>query len=227
MSFLLLIIKGVLRLIVFASVFWLCAGRVDLPLAWAYWGVWLGFMVVGLLCIGFSTRFRELALERNKPGPGAVENLKTLLVITLACLLGHWVIAGLDIGRLHFSDTVPRAVQVIGLVVMAAGMMNNVWTAVANPFASSVVRIQTDRGHHVITSGPYRFVRHPMYLGGILIFFGGAFALGSWLSFAPLAVLLVLGVRRTLMEDAYLKDNLAGYAEYAQRVRSRLVPGLW
>ena len=74
MSFLLLIIKGVLRLIVFASVFWLCAGRVDLPLAWAYWGVWLGFMVVGLLCIGFSTRFRELALERNKPGPGAVEN---------------------------------------------------------------------------------------------------------------------------------------------------------
>ena len=89
------------------------------------------------------------------------------------------------------------------------------------------MRVQSERGHHVISEGPYRIIRHPGYAAAICWGLCGGFALGSWWAFAPLFPVLVLLVRRTVIEDRYLRANLPGYLEYAARIRFRLIPGLW
>ena len=122
----------------------------------------------------------SLVQERIKPGPGGKDYVTTHALTPL--WLGQLVVAGLDVGRYHWSDGVPLAVQVLAMLAMAAGLALLVWAESVNRFFSSVVRIQTDRGHHVITSGPYRYVRHPGYAASLFIFAGGGLALGSWLS---------------------------------------------
>jgi len=97
----------------------------------------------------------------------------------------------------------------------------------ANRFYSSVVRVQTDRGHHTVADGPYRFVRHPGYTATLFAMLSGGVALGSWLAMLPILGFAATFVRRTLLEDRLLQMELPGYAAYAQRVRSRLIPGLF
>jgi protein-S-isoprenylcysteine O-methyltransferase Ste14 len=141
--------------------------------------------------------------------------------------MGRYIVAGLDVGRFHWSDDVPLPVQAVALAVMAAALAFAVWAVAVNRFFSSVVRIQTDRGHHLITSGPYRFVRHPGYAAFTFIFAGGGLALGSWLAaLIGLATFLPL-LWRTVQEDRFLGEQLEGYAAYAQKVRYRLFPGVW
>ncbi len=121
----------------------------------------------------------------------------------------------------------PLVVQVIALLAMAAGLAVVVWAEAVNRFFSSVIRIQTERGHHVITTGPYRYLRHPGYAACPFIFIGGGLVLGSWLS-ALIGVVLFLPIlRRTVEEDRLLHEQLEGYAAYAQKVRYRLIPGVW
>jgi protein-S-isoprenylcysteine O-methyltransferase Ste14 len=197
-----------------------CAGRIDLRMFWAFLGVWAIAIVVGLLVADPT-----LIQERMRPGPGG-EDYATVILFT-PLWLGQSVVAGLDVGRYHWSDGVPPAVQVIALLAMAAGMAVVVWAEAVNRFFSSVIRIQSERGHHVITTGPYRYLRHPGYASSPLIFIGGGLALGSWLA-ALIGLFLVLPlVRRTAQEDRILHEQLEGYAAYAQQVRYRLFPGVW
>ena len=120
-----------------------------------------------------------------------------------------------------------RPSRPLALVGYAAGMALAVCAMAANRFFSPVVRIQHERGHTLVTSGPYRFVRHPGYVGAILASLCGGVALGSWWSLVPLAPFAALFLRRTAVEDRMLRADLDGYAGYAERVRYRLVPGLW
>ena len=208
-----------------ASVFWLAAGRWDLRFAWAYWALWFTFFMVGMtvtLCTGWG---RALAAERMKPGPGSIEKLRVVMLVTIPLFVGAWLVAGLDT-RFGWS-VVPSPVKFAALGCIVLGMGLNIWTVVTNPFASSVIRVQTERGHHVITTGPYRFVRHPMYLGGMLMLLFGGLALGSWWAQLLPLLLLALGVRRALREEAFLEENLDGYKAYTDRVRWHLVPGVW
>ena len=101
------------------------------------------------------------------------------------------------------------------------------WAMLVNRFFSRAVRLQPDRGQQVVTSGPYRLVRHPGYSGGLLLLLSAGFALGSWIAMAPILLMLPLMVRRTLIEKSMLANALPGYADYMQRVRSRIVPGIW
>jgi protein-S-isoprenylcysteine O-methyltransferase Ste14 len=141
--------------------------------------------------------------------------------------LGQFVIAGLDVGRFHWSDTVPLLVQGIAFGVMAAAVAVLMWAMAVNRFFSSVVRIQTDRGHHLVTAGPYRFVRHPAYAAAPFLFIGSGLALGSLLA-GLLGLLLVIPIlRRTALEDRVLREQLEGYAAYARKVRYRVFPGVW
>jgi protein-S-isoprenylcysteine O-methyltransferase Ste14 len=140
--------------------------------------------------------------------------------------VGHWVLAGLDVGRLQLS-LIPWQVQVAGVVGYAAALGVLFWAMHTNRFYSSVVRVQTERGHHTVTAGPYRFVRHPGYAATLLAMLSGGVALGSWLAMLPLLVFCGLFVRRTLLEDRLLQQELEGYADYAQKVRYRLVVGLF
>jgi protein-S-isoprenylcysteine O-methyltransferase Ste14 len=218
------IVLGILGSAVFlalsGAILFGCAGRWGLPMFWAYLGVYAASMVIALIVVDPT-----LIQERMRPGPGG-QDYATLIVVT-PLWLGQAVIAALDVGRYHWSDTVPLALQVIALVVMAAGVAVLVWAEAVNRFFSSVIRIQTERGHHVITTGPYRYLRHPGYAASPLIFVGGGLVLGSWLAALIGLVMFLPILYRAAREDRILHEKLDGYAAYAQKVRYRLFPGVW
>jgi protein-S-isoprenylcysteine O-methyltransferase Ste14 len=137
------------------------------------------------------------------------------------------VVAGLDVGRLHWSDTVPLWSQIAALLGFALSFALSIWAMMTNNFYSRVVRIQRDRGQYVVTQGPYRFVRHPSYIGSIFSWVCAALVLGSWLALMPAVLIAAMLVVRTALEDRTLQAELDGYREYAQRVRYRLLPGIW
>ena len=118
-------------------------------------------------------------------------------------------------------------VHITALIGVAAGLGLVLWAMAVNRFFSPAVRIQEERGHHVITSGPYRLVRHPGYAGMIVAALCSGPALGSWWAILPIAAYILLILRRAAVEDRFLQAELRGYADYARRVRSRLVPGIW
>ena len=196
------------------------AGRMDLPFVWAY------LAIMGALGV-FVTAFIDLGLlkERVRPGPGAMD----ARVIVPLKLLG-WaglIFAAVDIGRLKISATVPLPVGVATMVGVAAGLGLAIWAMLVNRFFSPVVRLQEERGHHLITAGPYRSVRHPGYTGTLVSVLCIGPALGSWLATIPMVIFALLILRRARLEDRFLHDKLEGYAAYAQRVRYRLLPGVW
>jgi protein-S-isoprenylcysteine O-methyltransferase Ste14 len=136
------------------------------------------------------------------------------------------VIAGVD-ARFAWSPDPGPTFRTLGLVGMVASLALATWAMYTNRFFSSAVRLQSDRGHHVVTTGPYRFVRHPGYTGTLCCALSGACALGSWYSFLPLLpALLIVGLRAS-REERFLSTALDGYAAYMHCVRYRLVPGLW
>jgi protein-S-isoprenylcysteine O-methyltransferase Ste14 len=136
------------------------------------------------------------------------------------------VVAGLD-ERFGWPPPIAPWVQVIAYALVVAGFAFAAWAMVANRFFSAVVRIQTDRGQTVVTSGPYRFVRHPGYAGGMLAWLAAPLALASLWALLPAALIAFALVTRTILEDRMLRSDLPGYAEYAQRTRARLLPGVW
>ena len=207
-------IPAAVGVIIFAS-----AGRCDLPFVWAILGALAAFYLA-LAVFADPGMMRE----RLAPGPGSQDRLTRILGAGM--LVGHWVLAGLDVGRWQWS-LVPWQVQVAGLVGYGAALGVLFWAMHANPFYSSVVRVQTERGHHTVAAGPYRFVRHPGYAATLFAMLSGGVALGSWLAMLPVLGFFGLFFRRTLLEDRLLQRELEGYAEYAQKVRYRLVVGLF
>ena len=135
------------------------------------------------------------------------------------------VVIGLD-ARFQFSQ-VPVAIQVLGYVLLLLGVGFSMWVMQENSFAAPVVKVQTERGHQVISSGPYAFVRHPMYGGAIVFFAGMTLLLGSWWGLAMVPLLAALFAVRTAIEERTLVAGLPGYADYTARVRYRLLPGIW
>lgn len=205
---------------VYGAILAALAGRLDLPFLWAYWGVG----ALGALAL-ILTIDPDLAQERRRPGPGGVDRHRRFFFGFF--FLAHLVIGVLDLGRFHWSDTVPAATRIAGLAGYAAALGWLAWSVAVNRFFSPVVRIQAERGHHLITRGPYRYVRHPGYLALVVLFPASALALGSWWSLAPALVNVALVFHRAAIEDRYLMEHLTGYAGYAGTVSYRLVPGIW
>ncbi|MHC4947713.1 MAG: methyltransferase family protein [Planctomycetota bacterium] len=201
-------------------VLFLPAGRLDLPFFWIYVAVMGATFVVGFFGVD-----PDLLRERARPGPGGRDYL--LIYAGKLLFVAGQVVAALDVGKRHFSDGVPTGVQVAAMVAVAAGMALALWAMLVNPFFSSVIRLQTDRGHELVSAGPYRLVRHPGYTGVLVAALATGPALGSWGAMAPLGLFVVLLLRRAWMEDRFLRAGLDGYAAYADRVRWRLLPGLW
>jgi protein-S-isoprenylcysteine O-methyltransferase Ste14 len=208
-----------------AVVLFASAGRVDLPMFWIYLAAHSGAQLAMALLV--FRRNRALLEERQKPGENAKVWDRSLLRVYTLFTLSLFVAAGLDVGRFHWSDTVPLWGQVAALVGFVLSFAFNIWAMAVNDFYSRVVRIQGDRGQYVVTDGPYRFVRHPSYMGTAFSWACAALALGSWLALAPVALIAVTLTVRTALEDKTLQEELPGYKEYAQRVRYRLLPGVW
>ena len=198
----------------------LCAmsGRYRDPWLWTYIAT---VAAIGLLPTIWLDD--DLAKERfHPPEPGA--DRRPLAAVRLI-VLAHIVASCLDL-RWQVSQ-VPDTVRLLGLIGLAISIGLFFHAMMANRFFSAVIRIQKDRGHHVIDQGPYAVVRHPGYAGMVPSMAFSGLALGSWLGFAVGVGCSLLMMRRVLFEDAYLKANLTGYQEYATRVRYRLIPGVW
>ena len=195
----------------------LAAGRFDV---WGFWAwtsiMWLSSVV---MCEVLRRVSPEPLAERAKPPSDRDRPTRWLIVLPL---LASLIVSGLDV-RFGWSS-VPLAAQIAGLALVALGFALMGWVLLANPFASSAVRIQDDRGQRVVSTGPYAFVRHPMYFAALLVCLGSGPAVGSWWGGLVFLSLIPIFVRRTLLEDRMLTAELEGYREYATHVRWRVVP---
>lgn len=204
--------------LVFGTLFGL-GGRTDLPRLWATACVFAAMLLLGLFMID-----PEVTRERWKRHPTA-DPVVLALVRTLA--ISVFVVAPLDVGRFHWSDSVPLGLSVPALVAFAAAFLFALTAIRANRFWASQLRIQTERGHRVVDRGPYRFVRHPGYAAMTVFAPAAGLAMGSWIALLVGVACALTFVYRTTLEDRFLRENLEGYADYARRVRFRLVPGVW
>jgi protein-S-isoprenylcysteine O-methyltransferase Ste14 len=213
-------VQSAIFLILAAVALFAAAGTIAILGFWLYLAILSAIIVASLLSL-------DPGLLRERMRPGGQRPPLALRLFTIVMFL-HWIVAGLDRGRFHWSDGVPPWIQAIGLITLAAGYALCFWAMAVNRFFSSVVRIQSDRGQHVVASGPYAYVRHPGYLSGIVIILASGPALGSWLA----AVLVIASslpflLYRAVSEDRTLQAELPGYSDYARYVRWRLLPGIW
>jgi protein-S-isoprenylcysteine O-methyltransferase Ste14 len=210
-------------LVIFLALF-VPAGRLDWWIAWIYW---LAHFFISLLTALWLLHVNpELSQERFQPGKNVKQWDQVILVLNLLLTLGLYVIIGLDAGRFGWSE-VPLAIRLLALLGFIPAFGLPLAASQANAFLSSRVRIQEDRGHQVADQGPYRFVRHPMYLGMLFFDLCLPLLLGSWWGLVVGGIMNFLVFVRTALEDRTLHVELPGYAEYASRVRYRLIPGLW
>ena len=158
----------------------------------------------------------KLAEERVHPGMGTID---PGIRIAASCLfLLTLTTAAVDVGRLHTSHNMPAGLRFVALILFTLNGSLQAWAMAVNPFFSPVIRLQKERGHHVIDRGPYRYLRHPGYLAMLISLPATAIAIGSWLALIPAMGFAVVIVRRANMEDKFLKKNLFGYAAYASQV---------
>jgi protein-S-isoprenylcysteine O-methyltransferase Ste14 len=218
------IITGVFSLLVFILLWFGVAGRITW---WTGWIFLLAFIIfVSILVWRLSKADPELLQERNRPADAAEDWDRRIMGAYTVFLVVLLLITALDGGRYGWS-TVPLGVQLLGwsLLVMAGWI---VWQVmVTNAYLSSWARLQDDRGQVVVQEGLYRTVRHPMYLGIILAFLGLPLALGSYWALVPGIIIGGLFIYRTYREDQLLVAGLEGYDQYAQKVKHRLLPGIW
>jgi protein-S-isoprenylcysteine O-methyltransferase Ste14 len=223
----LVIIRVVAYSLIVAAVLFGLSGRLDWTMAWIY-------LCVLTISTGFNIYFvvhkhPGLVAERTKFTKS--EGIKSWDKV-LSPLMGIFgpslilVVCALDI-RQGGSPAPQGPVQYGGILLIAAGSALTTWAIASNRFFSSVVRIQKERGHVVVDSGPYRIVRHPGYSGGILYYIGLPMALGSFWGLIPAGLTLIVTVVRAALEDKTLRSELEGYDDYSKRVRFRLVPGVW
>jgi protein-S-isoprenylcysteine O-methyltransferase Ste14 len=218
------ITAGVLGLGVFALLWFGIAGRLTWWQGWAFLVTFITYVTI--LVWRLSRLNPELLRERNQPASKAEPWDRVVMGIYTVMLMILLVVTAFDGGRYRWSF-VPLGIQLTGwcLLVMAALMIWHVM--MTNAYLSSWARLQKDRGQVVIQEGAYRRIRHPMYLGIIVAFLGIPLAVSSWWAIVPSILIVGLFAYRTYREDLMLLRGLEGYAAYAQKVRYRLLPGVW
>ncbi len=218
------LVREIMGVVIVALTLFIPAGRIDWFWGWAMvalYGVWVAVNAIVLI-----PRNPELLAERAaRAKEGKSWDLAILSVVGLLTLAKH-IIAGLDL-RYGWTTQILPSVQFILFVVSALCYSLMSWAMYTNAFFSLAVRYQEDRGHKVVSSGPYRFVRHPAYVGTVLFELASPIMLGSFWAFIPGMLSAALFILRTSLEDRTLLDELSGYREYAVAVRYRLLPGLW
>ena len=218
------ILRIIISLIFFPAALLLPAGRIDW---WEGWAFLIVFVSAALLLRAWMARRHPGLLKERSHHEEDVEKWDTILMWIYSCLLlAVFVVSALDSGRFGWSF-MPMGIRIIGWIGLGAALAIVWWVMSVNPFASRWVRIQDDRGHEVITGGPYGYVRHPMYVGTIISMISIPIVLGSLWGLLPGALAALLFIFRTALEDKTLRIKLPGYGDYAGRVRYRLLPGIW
>lgn len=225
------IIKAMVRfallILLLPAILFICAGTVNWLMGWLYSIMTLGITAGSRLLLARTNP--DLVNERaGKHSEEGVQEWDRKIVPIVGFLgpMVMLIVCGLD-KRFGWSPQIPLGFQIGALIVTALSAIWATWAMLANRYYSAVVRIQADRGHTVVDSGPYRLMRHPSYAGGILADVFGPLSLGSLWALIPGVLLSAIIVYRTAREDVVLQKSLAGYADYARRVRYRLLPGVW
>lgn len=218
-------IKVVVRAIAFPlfilAIVMVAAGRISYWQGWVYGASNVLSLVANLLILREQP---DLVEERLSPGEGTKWWDKMYFAITTPLYFIALVVAALDIGRYSWEPALPVWAYLLSCTFYVIGQGIHLWAKGTNRWFATVVRIQKDRGQTVCDSGPYRFVRHPGYVGGILFMIATPLLLGSLLAVIPQGIAAAFLVVRTYLEDKTLRKELPGYAEYARRVRYRLLP---
>jgi protein-S-isoprenylcysteine O-methyltransferase Ste14 len=202
------------------------SGRLDWGMAWVYVGLTTAFSLGSRIIMQWKTP--ELIAERGQSSQkeGIKPWDKVLMPLGIIAATLMLIVAGLD-KRFEWSPNLPLLLHITAFVITTLGYSFGTWALLVNRFFSAFVRIQRDREHTVVSSGPYRLIRHPGYAGTVVTSLVVPLLLGSLWALIPAALAVYLLIIRTALEDKTLKEELEGYQDYAARVRFRLLPGVW
>jgi protein-S-isoprenylcysteine O-methyltransferase Ste14 len=213
--------------LLYPAVLFLAAGTVRWAWGWAYYAMVVLSAIAGRVLV--LRRHPGLLAERASYRTKEDAKQWDQVLVRVVALYGpviSWIVAGLDY-RCRWSPELSPALRWVTSGVVLLGVILANWAMVANRFFSAIVRIQKDRGHHVISSGPYSLIRHPGYAGGVYTWLAMPLMLGTLWAYVPAFLTVCAMVLRTALEDRTLFEELPGYVEYAQRTRYRLLPGVW
>lgn len=219
------LIQIVASILIQGTILFAVSGRLDWGMAWVYIGASVGFVIFNSAML--LSRDPALIAERaqaKKDAKSWDKVLATLIVVVIPLI--SLSVAGLD-RRFGWSPALGMLIPALATLAMIAGSSIWIWAMVSNRFFSGLVRIQKERGHAVQTAGPYQRVRHPGYVGLVLLTLAPPLMLGSLWALIPAGLSTVGTIVRTALEDKTLQQELEGYQDYARQVRYRLVPGLW
>lgn len=215
------IIGGLVNAVVVGVLLFIPAGTLDWPVAWLL----LGFTLISFILNSLMVR-PDLIDERTHRHADAKPFDRYLVTAIVLAGFAAISLSGFDF-RYGWTGSIPPAVQAAAFAGVVLSGLVVMWATTSNPFFSAVIRIQNDRGHSVVSTGPYRYVRHPGYAGWCLYMLCLPLMLGSLVALVPGAIAAGLDIVRTCVEDRILMEELPGYREYAGRVRYRLIPGVW
>jgi protein-S-isoprenylcysteine O-methyltransferase Ste14 len=211
--------------LVFALALFLPAGTIAWPAGWLFLALFVGFFASVTLWL--FTHNPGLLRERMRmSSPNQKRWDKALFPLQNVLFLAWLVLMSLDAGRFHWSS-VPVWLQSFGAIVLVGSFYLLFLTFRENPYLSTVVRVQKERGQRVVSTGPYRYVRHPMYSAILVLVVGTALLLGSWYGVLFGLILMITIARRAELEERALRKELPGYAAYMARVKYRLIPHVW
>ncbi|MDD5317893.1 MAG: isoprenylcysteine carboxylmethyltransferase family protein [Candidatus ainarchaeum sp.] len=211
-------------LVLMMALFFYSAGTLDLPLVWLYFAIYFVALAANMLI--FAKYNPEVVKARSEMLKGEMKWWdKAYAVLYMLLMFALPVVSGLGVR----FQAAPLGIEyyVLGIILFIAGWSFTSWALVVNKFFEGSVRIQEERGHKVVSTGPYAIVRHPGYAGMIVLYFSMPFAFGSLYGLVPALLLAGVFVFRTHFEDEMLQKELKGYREYAERTRYRLLPGVW
>ena len=217
-----LILRSIFFMAFITAITFILAGRLDYWQGWTYIGLNIIFLLLSYFLLP-----PELIQERLKPKEGMKTWDKTFYIVSEPVFFAVLIISVLDGGRFGWGPRIPIFVIIIAALVYSIGQIIVLWAKRENKFFSSVVRVQKDRGQTVCKCGPYQFVRHPGYLGGLLYSVATPLLLGSFWGLIPTLISLILLFIRTYLEDKTLLEELKGYKDYTEEVRYRILPGIW
>jgi protein-S-isoprenylcysteine O-methyltransferase Ste14 len=218
-------IKGIISSFIVTAVtgflLFVPAGTLDWPMAWVLLGIYLVSSIIHILVVNPG-----LIEERSRRHEDSKAWDRYLVIVLILSGFMIMITTGLD-HRFVWTNPLTFPFMVISLVLVILGSALVIWATAVNRFFSATIRIQGDRGHSVVSNGPYRYVRHPGYAGWILYYIFMPLMLGSVYALIPAGIAVGLLIVRTYLEDTTLQGELEGYREYIGRVRYRLVPGVW
>jgi len=220
-----MLITLIIEFLVFSLVFFLAAGTVFWFYGWIF-----------LILLGIFSFVTLLWVLRHNPGlikermtgfkPDEPTWDKAYVILSFILVSIWWISMPLDAVRFHWSQ-MPTWLHVVGAIVVSCSLYLWYLTFRENPYLSTAVRIQEDRGQTVVSTGPYRYVRHPMYTGGLLFFLGSAFLLGSWIGVLLGLIIVGMFAKRAVREERVFRRGLKGYDAYMAQVKYRLIPHVW